>query len=214
MIETEVYDDTDTREVHWDLRPVHFSDAGWQYGKVDIRRSDPYKIIITTERNDRGITGYVAIDDFEFKFNGEYCITEPEDAIPPTTTTSVSTTAPHGYFPDCNFNDNGICGWFIDEFTSMRWQIANSSFLSDVEEDDKPNNDKDGSFIYVNARNGNETSKTIFSTEMQNGTVEGCLFFDFSINVSASTYYKCITIIIQKFCFSAQRRNTVLKCVH
>ena len=69
MIETEVYDDTDTREVHWDLRPVHFSDAGWQYGKVDIRRSDPYKIIITTERNDRGITGYVAIDDFEFKLS-------------------------------------------------------------------------------------------------------------------------------------------------
>ena len=212
QIETEVKDNPDTRQIAWHFTPDNGIDA-WQTGRVNLQRGQPYKIVITAQRSN-ALLGYVAIDDFEFKFNGEYCITEPEDAIPPTTTTSVSTTAPHGYFPDCNFNDNGICGWFIDEFTSMRWQIANSSFLSDVEEDDKPNNDKDGSFIYVNARKGNETSKTIFSTEMQNGTVEGCLFFDFSINVSASTYYKCITIIIQKFCFSAQRRNTVLKCVH
>ena len=127
--------------------------------------------------------GYVAIDDFEFKFDGQECTTQPEVANP-TTTTTPATTAPHETFPGCKF-ETDACGWFIDGATDMKWYITNTENLTS-EGHDSPKNDFEGNFIYVNALKGEENSTTIFATEMKDSPVEGCMEFFFNIYVSKS----------------------------
>ena len=61
---------------------------------------------------------YVAVDDFEFKYDEQDCQFLPEVAKPSDTTT---TSAPSINFPDCQF-DNDECGWGEDEGASMKWR--------------------------------------------------------------------------------------------
>ena len=96
------------------MTPDHGTDS-WQVGRVSLKRGEPYKIVITAKRSD-AFLGYVAVDDFEFKYNAEDCTIMPDFAKPTTTTTT--TTTPSTPMPDdvtdCTFEDN-LCGWSIDE---------------------------------------------------------------------------------------------------
>ena len=117
QIETEVKDDPKTRNLHWFLTTEHGSD-GWQVGRINLQRGNPYKIVISVERSD-AFLGYVAIDDFEFQFNAEDCTRLPANAKPTTTTTSTSTTTPPTTpipeaIRNCTFEDENLCGWNID----------------------------------------------------------------------------------------------------
>ena len=107
-------DNPDTRQIAWHFTPDHGVDA-WQTGRVNLQRGQPYKIVITAQRSN-ALLGYVAIDDFEFKFNAEDCSLMPEIARPTTTTTT--TTPPTTPYPkpitDCTFEDVNLCGWNID----------------------------------------------------------------------------------------------------
>ena len=113
QIETEVKDDPNTRQIAWFLTPDHGTDS-WQVGRVNLHRGQQYKIVITTKRSNIGL-GYVAIDDFEFKFNPEECTILPNFAKPTTTTTTPPTTPNPEDIVDCNFEDVNLCGWSIDQ---------------------------------------------------------------------------------------------------
>ena len=89
QIETEVKDDPNTRQIAWHLTPDHGVD-NWQVGRVSVKRGQPYKIVITTQRSNAAL-GYVAIDDFEFIYGTEDCSIMPELARPTTTTTTTTT---------------------------------------------------------------------------------------------------------------------------
>ena len=114
QIETEVKDDPNTRQIAWHLTPDHGVDS-WQVGRVSVKRGQPYKIVITTQRSNAAL-GYVAIDDFEFIYGTEDCSIMPELARPTTTTTT--TTPPSTPQPEdivnCSFEDVNLCGWNID----------------------------------------------------------------------------------------------------
>ena len=88
QIETEVKDDPNTRQIAWHLTPDHGVD-NWQVGRVSVKRGQPYKIVITTQRSNAAL-GYVAIDDFEFIYGTEDCSIMPELARPTTTTTTTT----------------------------------------------------------------------------------------------------------------------------
>ena len=181
QIETEVKDDPNTRQVAWFFTPDNGKDE-WQFGRVNLKRGQPYKIVITAHRSN-ALLGYVAVDDFDFEFNGEECTIMPENARPTTpTSTSPTTSVPQGTFPDCKF-EHDTCGWVINEFADMKWKITNTEELAQSGED-SPKGDFDGNFIYVNAATGNLSSNTILATEMRENPVEGCLIFFFSLFVS------------------------------
>ena len=97
--------------------------------------------------------------------------------------TTTSTPAPSATFPDCKF-EASTCGWVIDTYDAMRWYRTNTAELLGIGYD-SPKEDYDEKFIYVNALNGSEGSSTIFGTPMvEKTTVEGCMKFHFSLNVS------------------------------
>ena len=65
----------------WKVQPKHGLED-WQVGRVNLPKyEEDYRIVVTTSRSDKS-TGYVAIDDFEFVFDGEYCTTMPPEAAP------------------------------------------------------------------------------------------------------------------------------------
>ena len=78
-----------------------------------------FQIVITAIRGPKN-EGYVALDDFSFRNNEEFCSTKPEDAAPTTTLapTEPTTKVPQK-LPNCQFEDN-TCDWevFGNEF---RW---------------------------------------------------------------------------------------------
>ena len=76
-------DNPDSREVLWEVRPEHGRDE-WQVARVNIQKPENFKIIISAQRKGTGIAalGYVAIDDFEFVFDGDYCTIMPPEAAP------------------------------------------------------------------------------------------------------------------------------------
>ena len=79
----------------------------------------------------------------------------------------------------------------IDTYDAMRWYMTNTAELLGIGYD-SPKEDYEERFIYVNALNGSEGSSTIFGTPMvEKTTVEGCMKFHFSLNVSI-TYLKDI----------------------
>ena len=81
-IETEVGDNPDSREVLWEVRPEHGRDE-WQAARVNIQKPENFKILISTQKKEANFAlGYVAIDDFEFVFDGDYCTTMPPEAAP------------------------------------------------------------------------------------------------------------------------------------
>ena len=180
-VETEVGDNSDSREAVWEVRPEHGRDE-WQVGRVNIMKPENFKILISAARSDK-LLGYVAIDDFEFVFDGEYCTIMPPEAAPGPGPTPTPSPAPGASFPDCKF-ESDECGWVIDNFDAMKWYRTNAGELIGAGLD-SPNEDKDGNFIYVSARNGSEGSSTIFATPMvEKSTVQGCMRFYFSLNVS------------------------------
>ena len=123
-------------------------------------------------------------DDFEFKFDGMECTIMPESATPPTPTPGPTTTSPMFTLPDCNF-ETDACGWFIDEFTQMKWIISNTSSLQE-QGLESPHSDFNGNFLYVNALKGNSSSKTIVASPfVDDGTVAACIKFRFNIKVIA-----------------------------
>ena len=65
------------------MRPEHGRDE-WQVARVNIQKPENFKIIISAQRKGTGIAvlGYVAIDDFEFVFDGDYCTIMPPEAAP------------------------------------------------------------------------------------------------------------------------------------
>lgn len=65
------------------MRPEHGRNE-WQVGRVNIQKPENFKILISAQRKGEGVAslGYVAIDDFEFIFDGEYCSTMPPEAAP------------------------------------------------------------------------------------------------------------------------------------
>ena len=104
------------------------------------------------------------------------------DITGPGPTTS-STPAPSATFPDCTF-ETGECGWVIDTYDDMLWYTTNTAELLGLGLD-SPKEDFDGNFIYVNAFNGSKESSTIFGTPMvEKTTLQGCMNFHFSLNVS------------------------------
>ena len=151
--------------------------------------------------------GFAAIDTLEFDYNPEAlnCAILPHDADVHQPTT---TTAPQTGFPDCTFEEDS-CGWFIDEFTDMKWFITNSSYLQN-QGFDSPGQDIDGNFLYVNALKGNSTSRTEVSTPfIENNTVAACLIFQFNIKVN----FRNSCFLNQPY-FPAQWRYQVIECVH
>ena len=181
QVETEIDDNDKTRELIWDFRPEHAGDT-WDVGRVYIKRSAAYKIVITAQRSEK-LLGYVAIDDFEFKYDGQECTTLPEIAIPPTPTAAPTTTQSLPTLPGCKFEED-TCGWFIDEFTPMQWVITNTKSLQD-QEIEGPKSDFDGNFLFVNALKGNNTSKTILGSPfVENATVSACFKFRFNLKVA------------------------------
>ena len=72
----------------------------------------------------------------------------------------------------------------IDTYDDMLWYTTNAAELLALGLD-SPKEDFDGKFIYVNALNGSKESSTIFGTPMvEKTTLQGCMNFHFSLNVS------------------------------
>ena len=113
QIETEVKDNPDSRSVAWHFTPDHGVDE-WQYGRISLKRGDPYKIVITAQRSDAAL-GYVAIDDFGFGEFSSECKLMPKEALPTTTTPTPPSTPIPKPIEDCSFEDIDYCGWNIDE---------------------------------------------------------------------------------------------------
>ena len=128
-----------TRILIWEFHSTKFD--FWEEGRVEIEKFEEYKVrdkigskisffnnstlqvIITAVRGDIN-DGYVALDDFSFRANEEFCSIKPEDAVPKTTTTPAVTTTtkkPHK-FPDCQFEEN-TCGW---EMFGMEFKWVNT----------------------------------------------------------------------------------------
>ena len=96
--------------------------------------------MITAARGDKN-EGYVALDDFSFRANEEFCSIKPPDAAPTTTMASSTTTTtkkPHHY-PNCNF-ESDTCGW---EVFGMEFKWVNTDSQS-LEGHDSPTSDHKG----------------------------------------------------------------------
>ena len=120
------------------------------------------------------------------------------DITGPGPTTSP-TPAPSATFPDCTF-ETGPCGWVVDTYDDMRWYTTNTAELLGLGYD-SPKEDFKGNFIYVNALNGSQESSTIFGTPMvEKTTLEGCMNFHFSLNVSIKINFMHILITILNLC--------------
>ena len=64
------------------MRPEHGRDE-WQVARVNIQKPENFKIIISAQKKEQNFAlGYVAIDDFEFVFDGDYCTIMPPEAAP------------------------------------------------------------------------------------------------------------------------------------
>ena len=127
--------------------------------------------------------GFGAIDNIVFDYSPaeRNCeVLPPEAGI--TSSTASSPTQPSDSFPDCNF-DEDTCGWIVDAMADMKWMRTTVGNLNDMGYDG-PNNDFDGYFMYVSAKDGYAGDSTTLLTPMMPTAVKGCLTFHFSIYVS------------------------------
>ena len=91
--------------------------------------------------------GYIALDDFTFRANEEFCSIKPTDADPAITTTEAvtsTTSKPSNTFPNCQF-EAGTCGWELFG-EAFHWITTDSQSLQDGDHD-RPSGDYKGNTI-------------------------------------------------------------------
>ena len=132
--------------------------------------------------------GYVALDDFSFRTNEEFCSIKPDNATPTTTTaptpTPTPTPKPHNPLPNCDF-ESDTCGWELFGM-AFHWERTDSKTLTEGGHD-SPLNDHEGKFLYAEAKLGEEeeTASLMSPIEMNRNemNITACMFFYYSLYV-------------------------------